>query len=44
MNRSLWRVLAAVSAFGVLGTAAAPALAQTTEVKERPRIYTYESS
>lgn len=43
MNCSVWRVLAAVSVFGVLGTATAPAPAQTTEVKEKPRMYTYES-
>lgn len=43
MNCSVWRVLAAVSVFGVLGTAPAPAPAQTTEVKEKPRMYTYES-
>ena len=43
MNRSVWPVLAAVSAFGVLIQAAAPTLAQTSEVKEKPRMYTYES-
>jgi len=43
MNRSVWKVLAAVAVFGVLGTAPAPAPAQTTEVKEKPRMYTYES-
>jgi len=43
MNRTVWRVLTVVSAFGVLGTAAAPVLAQSSEVKEKPRMYTYES-
>ena len=43
MNRSVWPVLAAVSAFGVLIPAAAPTFAQTSEVKEKPRMYTYES-
>ena len=44
MNRSVWKVLAAVAVFGALGTAPALAPAQTTEVKEKPRMYTYESS
>lgn len=44
MNRSVWRVLAAVAVFGVLGSATAPVPAQTSEVKEKPRMYTYQSS
>ena len=43
MNRSVWKVLAVASVFGVLGTATVPAAAQTAEVKEKPRMYTYES-
>jgi hypothetical protein len=43
MNRSVWRVLAVVAAFGLLGTATTPARAQTAEVKEKPRMYTYQS-
>lgn len=42
MNRSMWTALAVVSVFGVLGTPAAPA--QAAETKDKPRMYTYESS
>jgi hypothetical protein len=44
MSHSLWRVIAGVSVFAALGAATAPAPAQTPEVKEKPRMYTYESS
>jgi hypothetical protein len=40
MNRSLRKVIAAVSLLTVLGTVTAPASAQTPEVKEKPRMYT----
>jgi len=43
MTRSVWRVIAGVAALAALSTALAPALAQTAEVKERPRLYTYEA-
>jgi hypothetical protein len=43
MNYSPWRVIAGLSAFAALGAATTPAPAQTTEVKERPPMYTYES-
>lgn len=43
MSHSVWKALVAISVFAPLGAAAAPALAQTPEVKEKPRMYTYES-
>jgi len=43
MKKSVWRVIAAVAALAALGAAAGPASAQTGEVKEKPRLYTYQS-
>jgi hypothetical protein len=43
MSKSVWRVIAAVAALAALGAVAAPARAQMAEVKEKPRMYTYES-
>ena len=44
MNTMLVRVLAAVCLTGALGLATTPASAQSSEVKEKPRIYTYVSN
>ena len=43
MNQSMRRVIAGVAVLVALGAVAAPAPAQTAEVKEKPRMYTYES-
>jgi hypothetical protein len=44
MNKSVWGVIAGVAVLAAVGAAAVPALAQTAEVKEKPRLYTYEAS
>jgi hypothetical protein len=44
MSRSVWRVIAVVAALAALGATAVPAAAQTGDMKEKPRLYTYESS
>ena len=44
MSQSVWRVIAGVSVLAALGALVAPASAQTSEVKEKPAMYTYESS
>jgi hypothetical protein len=44
MTKSVWRVMAAVAALAALGATAVPAAAQTGDVKEKPRLYTYESN
>jgi hypothetical protein len=44
MKRSTWRVFAAVAALAALAAATTSAPAQTAEVKEKPRLYTYESN
>lgn len=44
MNHTVWRVIAGASLLAVLGAVTVPAVAQTAEVKEKPRMYTYESS
>lgn len=44
MNKSVWRVIAGVAALTALSALAVPARAQTAEVKEKPRMYTYESN
>jgi|SRR5579862_7122140 len=44
MSSTKWKMIATVSLLAVFGAAAVPAAAQTTEVKEKPRMYTYESS
>lgn len=44
MSQSVWKVIAGVSALAALGAAATPTPAQTSEVKEKPAMYTYESS
>jgi hypothetical protein len=43
MNKSVWSVVAGIAALAALGAAAVPGSAQTAEVKEKPRLYTYES-
>ncbi len=43
MKQSVWRVIAGACVLAGLGAASAPATAQTAEVKEKPRMYTYES-
>lgn len=43
MSQSMWRVIAGLAVLAALGAVTTPALAQTTEVKEKPRMYTYES-
>ena len=43
MSQLVWRVIAGVSVLAALGALAAPASAQTSEVKEKPAMYTYES-
>ena len=44
MKNSLWRTMAGMAALGAFATVAAPARAQTAEVKEKPPMYTYESN
>ena len=47
MNKPSWRswtVIAGAAALAAAGAVALPASAQTAEVKEKPRMYTYESS
>jgi hypothetical protein len=44
MNKSVWSAFAGVAALAALGAVAVPARAQMAEVKEKPRLYTYESS
>jgi hypothetical protein len=44
MNKSMWSVMAGVAALAALGAVAVPGSAQTAEVKEKPRLYTYESN
>src|SRR5579871_1067845 len=41
MNRKQWRIAAAVFAMGLIAGLVAPAFAQSQEVKEKPRMYTY---
>src|ERR1700692_2189562 len=43
MNRSVCRVMMGVAGLVVLGMTATPAGAQTGEVKEKPRLYRYDS-
>jgi hypothetical protein len=43
MNRSVWRVISCAYVLATLGAMIAPASAQNAEVKEKPRMYTYES-
>lgn len=43
MSKSVWRVFAAVAALAALAAATTSAPAQTAEVKEKPRLYTYQS-
>jgi hypothetical protein len=43
MNLSVWRVIACASVLATLGALTAPVSAQNAEVKEKPRMYTYES-
>jgi len=43
MTRSVWRAIAAVAAVATLGAVAAPASAQMSEIREKPRLYTYQS-
>jgi hypothetical protein len=43
MRKSVWSVFAGVAALAALGAVAVPARAQMAEVKEKPRLYTYES-
>jgi hypothetical protein len=44
MNRKQCRVFAALCALAIAGTGLVPAGAQTAEVKEKPRMYTYVSN
>src|SRR5579862_2768766 len=44
MNKSVWGVMAGGAILAAFGATAIPALAQTAEVKEKPRLYTYEAS
>ena len=41
MNRKLWRVFAGLCALVIAAAGAAPARAQTSEVKEKPPMYSY---
>lgn len=43
MSQSVWKGIAGASVLAALGALAAPASAQTSEVKEKPAMYTYES-
>jgi len=43
MHRSSWRVIAGAAVIAAVGAVALPAGAQTAEVKEKPRMYTYQS-
>ena len=43
MNQSAWRALACASLLFACGSASAPAIAQTSEAKDKPPLYTYES-
>jgi hypothetical protein len=44
MSKSVWSLMAGVAALVALGAVAVPGSAQTAEVKEKPRLYTYESN
>ncbi|MBV9316383.1 MAG: hypothetical protein JOZ34_02880, partial [Gammaproteobacteria bacterium] len=44
MSRSVWKVVTACAALAALGAVSAPAGAQNAEVKEKPRLYTYQSN
>jgi hypothetical protein len=43
MSKSVWGVIVGATALVALGAVGAAAYAQTAEVKEKPRLYTYES-
>lgn len=43
MSQSVWKVMAGLALLVALGAVPAAATAQTTEAKEKPRMYTYES-
>lgn len=43
MNKNNWQVLSGVCAIVLAGAWAAPAWAQSAEVKDKPRLYTYEA-
>jgi len=43
MKKSVWRVIAGAAALAAVSAMAVPASAQTAEVKEKPRMYTYQS-
>jgi len=43
MNKKNWRFLAGLCAIVMAGAWAAPACAQSAEVKDKPRLYTYEA-
>jgi hypothetical protein len=44
MSHSIWRVLATAALVAALGSGTASVSAQTAEVKEKPRMFTYEAS
>ena len=43
MNSSVWRVIGCAFVLATIGAVTAPVSAQNAEVKEKPRMYTYES-
>jgi hypothetical protein len=44
MTKSVWAAIAGLAVLATLGAVTGPASAQTAEVKEKPRLYTYQAS